>query len=134
MRVTNVIKDYIESEVKKKYELKLKEIRKPYDELENQVYNELDTFVDSCNEKAIEILKKYDMLKTTDYNGHYIYPDIIEYKTYNIGNSKLYKKRMDKESELRHQKDELIKKIILDLELGNTNKKDLPKILDEISF
>lgn len=127
MRVTKVIKDYIEREINKKYLEKLNSIPNDYQEDYNKMIEEIGQYAEKCNEKAKDIARKYDMLEEEDY-------DIIEYRTYHLGNSERQQKRRDIERELKKEKDDKIAQIILDLELGEVNKKELNDVLNNISF
>ena len=127
MRVTKVIKDYIEREINKKYLEKLNSIPNDYQEDYNKMIEEIRQYAEKCNEKAKDIARKYDMLEEKDY-------DIIEYRTYRLGNSERQQKRRDIERELKKEKDDKIAQIILDLELGEVNKKELNDVLNNISF
>lgn len=127
MRVTKVVKDYIEREINKKYQEKLNSIPNDYQEDYNKMIEEIRQYAEKCNEKAKDIARKYDMLEEKDY-------DIIEYRTYRLGNSERQQKRRDIERELKKEKDDKIAQIILDLELGEVNKKELNDVLNNISF
>lgn len=127
MRVTKVIKDYIEREINKKYLEKLNSIPNDYQEDYNKMIEEIRQYAEKCNEKAKDIARKYDMLEKEDYN-------IIEYRTYYLGNIKRQQKRRDIERELKKEKDDKIAQTILDLELGEVNKKELNDVLNNISF
>ena len=127
MRVTKVVKDYIEREINKKYQEKLNSIPNDYQEDYNKMIEEIRQYAEKCNEKAKDIARKYDMLGKEDYN-------IIEYRTYYLGNNERQQKRRDIERELKKEKDDKIAQIILDLELGEVNKKELNDVLNNISF
>ena len=127
MRVTKVIKDYIEREINKKYLEKLNSIPNDYQEDYNKMIEEIRQYAEKCNEKAKDIARKYDMLEKEDYN-------IIEYRTYHLGNTERQQKRRDIERELKKEKDDKIAQTILDLELGEVNKKELNDVLNNISF
>ena len=127
MRVTKVVKDYIEREINKKYQEKLNSIPNDYQEDYNKMIEEIRQYAEKCNEKAKDIARKYDMLEEEDY-------DIIEYRTYRLGNIERQQKRRDIERELKKEKDDKIAQIILDLELGEVNKKELNDVLNNISF
>lgn len=127
MRVTKVVKDYIEREINKKYQEKLNSIPNDYQEDYNKMIEEIRQYAEKCNEKAKDIARKYDMLEEEDY-------DIIEYRTYRLGNSERQQKRRDIERELKKEKDDKIAQIIIDLELGEVNKKELNDVLNNISF
>ena len=68
-----------------------------------------------------------NLIGKEDYN-------IIEYRTYYLANSERQQKRRDIERELKKEKDDKIAQIILDLELGEVNKKELNDVLNNISF
>ena len=127
MRVTKIIKEYIEREVNSKYQEKLKSIPNDYQKDYDKMIEEISQYVKKCNEKAKDIARKYDMLKKEDYN-------IIEYRTYYLGNNERQQKRRDIERELKKEKDNKIAQIILALELGEVNNKELNDILNNISF
>lgn len=127
MRVTKVVKDYIEREINKKYQEKFNSIPNDYQEDYNKMIEEIRQYAEKCNEKAKDIARKYDMLEKEDYN-------IIEYRTYYLGNIERQQKRRDIERELKKEKDDKIAQIILDLELGEVNKKELNDVLNNISF
>lgn len=127
MRVTKVVKDYIEREINKKYQEKFNSIPNDYQEDYNKMIEEIRQYAEKCNEKAKDIARKYDMLEKEDYN-------IIDYRTYYLGNSERLQKRRDIERELKKEKDDKIAQIILDLELGEVNKKELNDVLNNISF
>lgn len=127
MRVTGVIKDYITREVTKKYQEKLDSIPNDYQEDYDKMISEIETLVDETNVKARQIAEKYDMLEEKNY-------DIISYKTYRLGNSTRRDKRYALVNELKKERDDKIAQIILDLELGETTKKELNDILANVNF
>lgn len=129
MRVTTIIKDYITNEVNKKYKEKLDSIPNDYQNDWDKMVEELEEYTKQCNIKAKEIVKKYDMLpnEEKDYT-------IIDYHTYRLGNDERRNIRKNIEYELGQKKKDTIARIILDLELGETNKKELTEILSKIEF
>ena len=127
MRVTGVIKDYITREVTKKYQEKLDSIPNDYQEDYDKMIDEIETLVDETNVKAIQIAEKYGMLKEKNCN-------IIDYYTYYLGDSERSDKRYALVSELKKERDDKIAQIILDLELGETTKKELNDVLANVNF
>ena len=127
MRVTGVIKDYITREVNKKYQEKLDSIPNDYQEDYDKMIDEIEALVDETNVKARQIAEKYGMLKEKNYN-------IIDCNTYSLGNNTRRCKRYDLEKELRKERDDKIAQIILDLELGETTKKELNDVLANVNF
>ena len=127
MRVTGVIKDYITREVTKKYQEKLDSIPNDYQEDYDMMISEIETLVDETNVKARQIAEKYGMLEEKNYN-------IIDYHTYRLGDDTRSDKRYALERELKKERDDKIAQIILDLELGETTKKELNDILANVNF
>lgn len=127
MRVTTIIKDYIAREVGKKYLEKLNSIPNDYQEDYDKMIDELSSFAKDCNEKAKDIVRKYDMLEDEKY-------EIINYRTYSLGNEERRQKRSQLEKELQTAKKDKIAQIILDLELGETTKKELAEVLSKVEF
>ena len=127
MRVTGVIKDYITREVYKKYQEKLDSIPNDYQEDYDKMISEIKALVDETNIKARQIAEKYGMLKEKNYN-------IIDYHTYRLGDDTRSDKRYALEKELKKERDDKIAQIILDLELGETTKKELNDVLANVNF
>ena len=127
MRVTGVIKDYITREVNKKYREKLDSIPNDYQEDYDKMISEIEALVDETNIKARQIAEKYGMLKEKNYK-------IIDYRTYRLGDSERSDKRYALMNELRKERDDKIAQIILDLELGETTKKELNDVLANVNF
>ena len=127
MIVTGVIKDYITREVNKKYREKLDLIPNDYQEDYDKMIDEIKALVVETNVKARQIAEKYGMLKEKNY-------DIIDYHTYRLGDDTRSDKRYALVRELKQKRDDKIAQIILDLELGETTKKELNDVLANINF
>ena len=127
MRVTGVIKDYITREVTKKYREKLDSIPNDYQEDYDKMIDEIQALVDETNVKARQIAEKYGMLEEKNYN-------IIDYHTYRLGDDTRRGKRYALEKELQKERADKIAQIILDLELGETTKKELNDVLANVNF
>ena len=127
MRVTGVIKDYITREVNKKYQEKLDSIPNDYQEDYDKMISEIEALVDETNVKARQIAEKYGMLKEKNYK-------IIDYSTYRLGDDTRSDKRYALVRELKQKRDDKIAQIILDLELGETTKKELNDVLANVNF
>lgn len=127
MRVTGVIKDYITREVTKKYQEKLDSIPNDYQEDYNKMISEIETLVDETNVKARQIAEKYGMLQKKN-------DKLIDYRSYNLGNDERNNKRCALTRKLREERDEKIAQIVLDLELGETTKKELNDVLANVNF
>jgi hypothetical protein len=127
MRVTGIIKDYITSEVDKKYQEKIKNIPNEYEKQYNKCVKELNELEKESNKKAIEIAKKYNMCEKENYN-------FFNLSVYHLGNDELEKPYLEEKRRLRQEKSDKIAQIILGLELGETNKKELTDILEKVEF
>lgn len=127
MRVTGVIKDYITREVTKKCQEKLDSIPNDYQEDYGKMIDEIETLVDETNVRARQIAEKYGMLQKKN-------DKIIDYRSYNLGDDERINKRYVLIKELRKECDDKIAQIILDLELGETTKKELNDILVNVNF
>ena len=127
MRVTGIIKDYITREVDKKCLEKIKNIPNEYEKQYDKCVEELNELEKESNKKAIEIAKKYNMCKKENY-------DFIRLSVYNLGNDELEKPYLEEKRRLRQEKANKISQIILGLELGETNKKELTDILEKVEF
>lgn len=127
MRVTGVIKDYITREVNKKYQEKLDSIPNDYQEDYDMMISEIETLVDETNVKARQIAEKYGMLQKKN-------DKIISYSSYNLGDNERKNKRYALVNKLKKEYDDKIAQIILDLELGETTKKELNDVLANINF
>ena len=127
MRVTGVIKDYITREVTKKYREKLDSIPNDYQEDYDKMISEIEALVDETNIKARQIAEKYGMLKEKNYK-------IIDYNSYRLGDSERSDKRYALVNKLKQKRDDKIAQIILDLELGETTKKELNDVLANVNF
>lgn len=127
MRVTGVIKDYITREVTKKYQEKLDSITNDYQEDYDKMISEIEALVDETNIKAKQIAEKYGMLQKKN-------DKLIDYRSYNLGNDERSNKRYALTKELRRERNDKIAQIILDLELGETTKKELNDVLANVNF
>lgn len=90
--------------------------------------DEIETLVDETNVRARQIAEKYGMLQKKN-------DKIIDYRSYNLGDDERINKRYVLIKELRKECDDnKIAQIILDLELGETTKKELNDILANVNF
>ena len=127
MRVTKIIKEYIESEVNKKYNEKLDSIPNEYQEDYNKMIKEINKVVERCDAKVKEIANRYGMLENPKQR-------IVSYSTYYLGDEERRQERRDLIEELNKEKKNKVSEIILSLELGDTDKKELVEILKNVEF
>lgn len=126
MRVTGIIKDYITSEIDKKYQEKLNTLPNEYEDIKGKCLEELDLLKEKTNLKANEICKKYNMSSKRE--------NIFSYDSYYVRNDEMSDKQSQIIRTLRQEKSDKIAEIILGLELGETNKKELTNILKGVEF
>lgn len=134
MRVTGVIKDYIKNEVNDKYKTKVSQIQKPEYEINREkCIEEIKRLTEESSKKAIAIAEKYNMYDRDYYNWS-DRKNIIYYDTSTVRNQDEINKIENSKRTLEKERDNKIAQIILDLELGETNKRELTNILQNIEF
>lgn len=133
MRVTKTIREYIEEQVKAKFNPRIDELRKAIND-ERQAAND---FVKKCME---EYETDLDKLLDQHFPGFKYWgwrsdkkQNILQANTVNLNShSESADPRQEEIRNLEKRRDDAIKNIIVTLELGG-NKKDLEKLLAEIA-
>ena len=126
MRVTKIIRDYVEETVNGIYNPIIENCSKDYSGKKNEVEDILEKMVDEFNTAAKKVIKEHGF--TVDsWNGEEKH--IIGY-TCNFG-KKEYESIADKRNELRDEKRRKIQDILVNLELGGT-KAELDEMLKNI--
>lgn len=126
MRVTKIIREYVEETVNGIYDPIIENCSKDYSEKKNEVEDILEKMVDEFNAAAKKVIKEHGF--TIDsWNGEEKH--IINY-TCNFG-KKEYGSIIDKRNELRDEKRRKIQDILVNLELGGT-KAELDEMLKNI--
>ena len=126
MRVTKIIKEYVEETVNGIYNPIIENCSKDYSKKKNEVEEILEKMVDEFNAAAKKVIKEHGF--TIDlWCGKEKH--IISY-TCNFGD-KEYKSVADKRNELRDEKRRKIQDILVNLELGGT-KAELDEMLKNI--
>ena len=126
MRVTKIIKEYVEETVNGIYNPIIENCSKDYSEKKNEVEEILEKMVDEFNTAAKKVIKEHGF--TIDsWCGEEKH--IIGYSC-NFGD-KEYKSVADKRNELRDEKRRKIQDILVTLELGGT-KAELDEMLKNI--
>lgn len=120
MKVTRIIRDYVEREVTKVYDKKIDVINKVYDELYDKLDEELDKITEEANKKALALLEGTGF-KSSGWKNE------ILISHYSIVNKEL----KDKKNDLKQEQKKTIEDILVTLELGGT-KEDLDKMISEI--
>ena len=126
MRVTKIIKEYVEETINGIYDPIIGNCSKDYSEKKKEVENILEKMVDEFDTAAKKVIKEHGF--TIDsWNGEEYH--IISY-TCNFG-KKEYDSIADKRNELRDEKRRKIQDILVNLELGGT-KAELDEMLRNI--
>ena len=126
MRVTKIIKEYVEETVNGIYDPIIRNCSKDYSIKKNEVEDILKKMVDEFDAAAKKVIKEHGF--TIDsWNGEEYH--IISY-TCNFG-KKEYDSIADKRNELRDEKRRKIQDIFVNLELGGT-KAELDEMLKNI--
>ena len=123
MRVTRLIKDYITSEIHKKFQPAYDAIGTDLDKRIKQCGEELKQLKEETEKKAIEIGKKYHL----DYGGSL---GIVRINNY-FSNDAEYRDASAKRAELNKKEQAAINDILVSLELGAT-KAELQGLLDAV--
>lgn len=138
MKVTKIIREYVEREVHNKFAPKrkriddaLEESRKIEDEMKASIKLAMEEFEPVINNRRIEIARKYGFELIPDYNYTVWKPAVsINYISYDLINDE--KDRLLKEKANLHQQElDAIDSVLITLELGAT-RSELNAILDAI--
>ena len=135
MRVTRVIREYVEREVGKKFEPAFKAAEEIGNPAVKEVLDYVKTVVDDANKRIIEMAKSkgcfYDNGTPEEYISlvsapRYTLPSYIKDKDSD-------KERNDKLFELCEKKKAAIEDILLSLELGEATKNELRDLIEKVT-
>lgn len=125
MRVSKVIRTYIEDRVKEKYADRIKAASAKYHEEQDEINEELRGLVDRANEQAKMFLEGcYPGWAKANAEKQLI-------SFYNVNNNEAYAEVRRAEEALRRERDEHVTKIIVNLELGG-GRAELEEMLAKI--
>lgn len=130
MKVTKTIREYVESEINKKFEPQLASLGVDYNQQKNEAINMAKEFVIAANSELIRLLKERGMYS---YQAGYYYRDPISFNSSCIGDKNTEDRIAQQRREITRKRDAAIKDLLLGLELGETNKNTLRAALDAIS-
>lgn len=140
MRVTRVIREYVEKEIYEKKDAKIKEIKGEYEAQKEKCRDEINDYMEAIIETTIYpqvcvLLRKYGMdVPALEKDRRYGYGNKCYVTHFVEVQKKDEEERVNKALiELRKDADEKIKNILLDLELG-ANKNELKEMLESIEF
>lgn len=125
MRVSKIVREYIETTVKEKVKMPVTEwdeLFKHYSVEEKKVEKEIQNF---AKDKINKLQESFPMLEISNIieNRSCVYLSKIK--------SKEYEKFVEEENKIRIKRKDIINNIIVTLELGG-NKSDLDRMLNEI--
>lgn len=128
MRVTKAIREYVEDEIYKKYQVKVDEIGKEYE----QTRRDIVEHVKDIMEKASKDAEKYIASKGFEYDYGYRGCCLFSI-TGNIQKKKIEEANYKEKDLLRTKMREKTKQVLFDLEMGETGKTELKNVLDKIT-
>lgn len=130
MRVTKTIREYVESEVGKKFEAQIAAIGGDYEARRDHAIKVAQEFTDRANEELAEILRGLGMYdpEARSYSGN----TLLGLSTYKIRNADDEREHQRLRNAISTRRHNAIQDILLGLELGETNRSTLREALDSI--
>lgn len=136
MRVTKVIREYVEREVGKKFEPAFKAAEEIGNPAVKEVRDAINKMVGEANAKAIEMAKAAGVFCNKHYSHTVETPDLICTGTYighHIRDEAADAERNKRFMELREKKEKAIEDILLSLELGEATKDELRGLIEKVT-
>lgn len=127
MRVTKLIREHVETEVGKVYSAKIEAVGADYRKEKEQLEEELEAIAKEASKKAEALIAERGFEVSHSW-GH---KEIVTV-TCSIKKEAEEAKHSKERKELKEKKNEIIKDILLSLELGEVTKAELTKLLSEI--
>lgn len=127
MRVTKLIREHVEAEVGKVYSAKIEAVGANYFKEKEQLENELEAIAKEASKKAEALIAE----RGFEVGNKWGHEKTISV-TCSIKKEAEEEKNSKERRELREKKNEIIKDILLSLELGEVTKAELTKLLSEI--
>lgn len=131
MRVTKLIREYVEDSVHKKFQPKRDELWVEYNAKIQTVSDAIDEVVNEANEKAIAIAREAGIEPESNRYSHSDKINLVFRSGY-IGDREAEQELRNKERELRDRERDTVSSILLRLELGQTDKAELEDVLAAI--
>ena len=125
MRVTRVMKDYVEKEFDAKRLAANKEYSASYEERREACLEEIKKLVDEARGRCDEILANYgmDTIKEHRNSNNYCSREVIRYYDQYVQNQKEYQAIRDHEHKLYHYQKEALERFYLECDLGCDKEK-----------
>lgn len=125
MRVTKLIKEYVTETVNKAYNPRIEEIGAEYMEEKHQLEDNIQKIIDEANAKVMQ------MMSELGYECSYYNRTTPVALRGNIANPEKSEQMIAEKTKLRNERDNKIKDILLNLELGAT-RAELDEMLKNI--
>lgn len=129
MRVTRAIREFVEEEIRKKYDAAAAEIGKDYEAEKQKVMDVVTKIMYKAEGEALEYLKLVGFEPSYYYRSDHFF-NISGSMTKKGVEDRLFKERQ----ELRNKCEKKIKQVLFDLEMGETEKAELKEVLDAITI
>lgn len=126
MRVTKLIREYVTETVNKAYNPRIEEIGSEYMEEKHQLEDDIQKVIDEANEKILQMMSELGY----ECSGYYSKEEPVALRG-NITNPEKYEQTSAEKIKLRKERDNKIKDILLNLELGAT-RAELDEMLRNI--
>lgn len=131
MRVTKTIREYVESEVSKKFEPQLAAVGGDYEARRNHAVKVAEEFAKRANEELADILRGLGMYDQDARS--YVRNDMLSLSTYKIRNADEEREHQRLRNAIADRRNNAISDILLGLELGETTRTTLREALDSIN-
>lgn len=132
MRVTRVIREYVEREVNAKFDPKVREIAAEYEREKEELAHRLEALCAETEEKALEIAKSlgFDYVHTRWGSSS----KSVSVSPYAFSNEEKSEAVIAAQNNLANQRRTAIENILLSLELGETTKAELKNVIDSVEI
>ncbi len=127
MRVTKLIREHVETEVGKVYSAKIEAAGAEYYKERDQLEEKLEAIVEEANNKVIALVESEGF----EVSNAWSHKNAVSL-TCTIKKQAEEEKISKERRELKEKKNEIIKDILLSLELGEVTKAELTQLLNEV--
>jgi hypothetical protein len=127
MRVTKVIREYVEREVGAKFNPLIREVNKEYDAERAELERRLNELKEETEARAIEIASSLGFAYTPWHS------DAVRISTNYFSNREKEEANLKLRRELESRRDKTIEDLLLNLELGETTKAELKDAIEAVT-
>lgn len=128
MRVTKLIREYVEDSVRQKFKPEKEKVWKEYNERIEDLRAEIQKIADEANEKAVAIAREAGFYLDSPYDSSTLIRMFDRY----LGNREIEAELREKDREIRDRERDTVANVLLGLELGQTDKTELESVLAAI--